>query len=744
MTFPSPFEPPFSFQSSLGTQHGTELDASFDDVATCLNATLANLKLILRDDGALRNQTVHSNSFTSDALALMAGSSVVSSLDWRPMGTWLTATLYRVGNIVETGVPAVAYVCSVQHTSGVFATDYAASKWVVLSSPRTLISADVTGALGFTPVNRAGDTMTGALTLVTGSKLGGASGLTISDALMATQDLLTLNKGLYVAFETTKNAIVYGYAANVVRSAGAFFTVGAQCSAIGTSGAGSTLFGSNFNALGLSGFASALVGQEIDVGSFTPNSTANKYGLNVLFFNRGGANPGEYNYVLPSGTYASAGGGLGSNFYNKNAKAIVVDSAQRSATGEWCGWTRGIAFGEYSLDSETDAAYTASRAYPIGIDFSALHYYGGTDPVTAFNLEAAIALRDFQTIWWNRDPASAATSTSKIKTYFNPATSRWILENGGTERFGIDVVSGDVYKNGAILTGPSLTAANVWSGLNTFNADVTIGANLTFSGNARRIKGDFSNATVANRTIVQTTTANSATEFGVIPSGSGGISALYLLSDSSANNCRVGRISVDATQMQIAAGILGVSGYIPITFGVSGGEYMRLHGSGQLLIAQTAPVLNGAALGVAGIIQCSNPVAFSAHCGGVNFNVANATPTVVNFSTEVFDTNNSFSTANDRFTPPGGTYVLTGAVNSAAAATGAIAASIYKNGVQEKSGNIAELNAGSVVGSTVTCVVQAAAAGTDYFELVVNQVTGGNLSVSGAAADTYFQGWRIG
>lgn len=736
---------PYSMSSEMGDAIGLHLDANFEVLVESTTEIITNLGLIQRDDGNIRSQTVTADTFSSDALALMAGSSVSSDLDWRPRGDWVTATLYDVGNIVQTGTPAVAYVCAVQHVSGTFNTDYIAGKWVVLSSPRQLTSADVVSALTYTPVNKAGDTMTGALVMVTGSKIGGASGMEFDDALLATQDLITIDKGFYSAYESSKSDMIYGFAANVVRMSGNYRTIGAQCSAI-VGPVAEIAFGSNFNAIGLSGTTSALVGQEIDVGSFTPNNTANKYGLNLIFFDRGGTNPGEYNYVLPSGTYANAGGGLGSNYYNKNAKAVVIESQERSATGEYCGWTRGIHFGEYSLDSETDAAYSGSRAYPIGIDFSAMHYYGGTDPVTAFNLEAALALRDFQTIWWNRDPATAATTVDKVKTYFNPAVQRWVLENGGAEKIGFDVTTGDIYQNGSILATPGLATNNTWTGTNTFNNTVTLGANLVFSGNSRRIMGDFSNATIANRTFAQTTAANSSTEFGVIPSGTGGECALYMVNDSAALAGQVGRIAISGTEFQITAGRIGGAAYVPITFGTQGLEFMRITGSvaRQLLINATSVTNTSASLRVNGIIQCDNPVSFSVHRNAVNFAVNDNTPTVVAFTTEVWDTNLNFDTGTSRFTPPAGKYQLTGAVCCAAGAgvdQSAIVVAVYKNGAQYKSGNFATMSGTGVTGSAVSCLVDAN--GTDYFQLYVTQVSGAPMTMTGAATDTYFQGFRM-
>jgi hypothetical protein len=46
------------------------------------------------------------------------------------IASWLTSTSYVVGNYVKTGTPSVNYYCVTAHTSGTFATDLAAGKWV--------------------------------------------------------------------------------------------------------------------------------------------------------------------------------------------------------------------------------------------------------------------------------------------------------------------------------------------------------------------------------------------------------------------------------------------------------------------------------------------------------------------------------------------------------------------------------------------------------------------------------------
>lgn len=737
MSQPPKYAPVYSFAAEMGTTTGVHLDAEFASVASVIGAIEANLALIQRDDGGIANQSVGANAFTSDALALIG-----SAAKWTPLGFWLTGTNYVVGNVVETG--STSYVCSVAHTAGTFAVDHAAGYWVVISAPRTIQSSDVTGALGYTPVNRAGDTMTGALTVPTGSAV---AGTTFTNGLIGTQNLQSINTGLYSLYSSSLSAIVYGFAANVVKkggSTGAAGVVGGQFSGYGS--VADIVFGGNINGIGLSSHTGGIVGLEIDVLSTNPGNTANKLGLNVIFFNRasGTTSPGAYSYSFSNGeSYSSPGSGLGSNKYNYNAWALWIQSNQATSVGEYAGWNRGILFDEYSLDSQNDAAYPNSRQYPIGIDFSKIHYYGGSNPVTAFNMEAAIALRDLQPIWWNRDPVNAPTQTAKVRTYFNPFTSRWVIDNGGIERFGIDVTNGTFYSNGSPLGGVSTSAANAWSALQTFNAGIASNS-ITYTGVSARLQGDMSNATIASRFLVQTTTANQPTFLGVIPNGSSNGTGFDLMTSSAANNCQVGHFGIDNSQFAIQSSIVGSAAFVPLTFFTSNVENMRLTPAGQLLVGtQTSSTVTGAKLRVNGIVQIDNAVAFSVNAGGVAQNVGTSSFTKVQFNAKEFDQNNNFDAAtNFRFTPPAGKYVLSACVQyQASTDQKRFATIIYKNGVALKNNNL--LASGTEgIGTSVTCIVDAN--GTDYFEVWTWHDCGVTQVVSGASTDTWFAGYRVG
>ena len=65
---------------------------------------------------------------------------------------------------------------------------------------------------------------------------------------------------------------------------------------------------------------------------------------------------------------------------------------------------------------------------------------------------------------------------------------------------------------------------------------ITNVGNLTFTGTGNRITGDFSNGLISNRVLFQTSTANSNTKLGIIPSGTATQSQFNLLNSSDSAN----------------------------------------------------------------------------------------------------------------------------------------------------------------------------------------------------------------
>ena len=120
MAQPPAYDRTHNFTEELGNQHGINLDQEFDDIETTLDATLANLSLIQRDDGELANQSVHPDALDTSSLLLIASAGGVAHI---PRGSQVATN----------------------HTSGVFATDAAAGKWVPISGGTAEILDELAG-----------------------------------------------------------------------------------------------------------------------------------------------------------------------------------------------------------------------------------------------------------------------------------------------------------------------------------------------------------------------------------------------------------------------------------------------------------------------------------------------------------------------------------------------------------------------------------------------------------------------
>ncbi len=123
----------YALDHTSAPYNASDHDAELDAIEQTLDGLCANIELIQRNDGKLRNQSVHPDSLSTATKALIgAGRGNSGGAAWTPRGLWVTATEYEVGDVVEQG--GRSYVCATDHTSGTFNTDHTAGKWVIIDS----------------------------------------------------------------------------------------------------------------------------------------------------------------------------------------------------------------------------------------------------------------------------------------------------------------------------------------------------------------------------------------------------------------------------------------------------------------------------------------------------------------------------------------------------------------------------------------------------------------------------------
>lgn len=99
----------FSASYPLNQQPGVHLDAEFNGVKSTLDRTLANLALVQRDDGRLRNHAVGVSQLDSSVITLL------KSVSQRMRGAWAPDTLYQAGDLVIES--DVLYIAVSNHIS---------------------------------------------------------------------------------------------------------------------------------------------------------------------------------------------------------------------------------------------------------------------------------------------------------------------------------------------------------------------------------------------------------------------------------------------------------------------------------------------------------------------------------------------------------------------------------------------------------------------------------------------------
>lgn len=135
---------------------------------------------------------------------------------------------------------------------------------------------------------------------------------------------------------------------------------------------------------------------------------------------------------------------------------------------------------------------------------------------------------------------------------------------------------------GAAAQAPTLTGST-GTGSVVLAGSPTLTANLTFSGSAARIMGDFSNATVSSRLMFQSNTSNGDSLLEVLPNGTSTTSAVSAYNNSDPTNAGIARLTATTGDARLLSSINGAGTYVPLTFYTSGAEKFRLDTSGNFL-----------------------------------------------------------------------------------------------------------------------------------------------------------------
>lgn len=161
------------------------------------------------------------------------------------------------------------------------------------------------------------------------------------------------------------------------------------------------------------------------------------------------------------------------------------------------------------------------------------------------------------------------------------------------------------YSGGSVPTG--------WAEYQTGETAVLPG-NLNFSGNGRRFTADFTSpaGSVGNRLWFQSSTVNGQTMLPIVPNGSNAISGAQLFGGSDVENTSVMIVQNNGAIGQILMGATGTGTQLPLVFGTSSTERMRIQTGGVTRFNATNdnPISSnttGTAINASGYIQMRAP-----------------------------------------------------------------------------------------------------------------------------------------
>jgi hypothetical protein len=181
--------------------------------------------------------------------------------------------------------------------------------------------------------------------------------------------------------------------------------------------------------------------------------------------------------------------------------------------------------------------------------------------------------------------SSSANSFPRTSFYFNYST----VTNPSNMAWNMYVGNNNGVPIGINLGTESAGNINLITNSNT-RLTVTSGGNVVLLASAARIQGDFSNATVSNRVIFQTSTTNGSTSIPVIPNGTSTTANWAVSNSSSVDNSSVGLFQATSSVIAVTSTRLGTGTVLPLTFNIGSpaGEIARFNTSGGFSVGTTA------------------------------------------------------------------------------------------------------------------------------------------------------------
>jgi hypothetical protein len=358
----------------------------------------------------------------------------------------------------------------------------------------------------------------------------------------------------------------------------------------------------------------------ITTGNIATANVGNLSLLNALTVPNGGTGRVTLpvnNVLLGNGTspVASVAPGNAGNVLTSIGGVWVSNAAVASGGGT--GTVTNVSVVSANGFSGTVANSTSNAAITLSATFDGIAWSNATGVLsnvaigtglsfsnTTGVLTATGAVANAVTSVGNTYPILSTGGTTPNISFINPGTAGNVLTSIGGVWTSNAVVAGSGTPGGGFTTvqfnnsGAFGGTANLTFNGTTLNAasiNVSTG-NLTFTTTGQKIVGDFTNATVSNRTNFVTSSTNSSTGIYALPSGSSTAASWQAANNSDPTNASKILIATNgSTDVQLVSGVDGTGTYLPLTFFNGGAGRFVIGTSGEWGIGPTATVSYGTA-----------------------------------------------------------------------------------------------------------------------------------------------------
>lgn len=150
-------------------------------------------------------------------------------------------------------------------------------------------------------------------------------------------------------------------------------------------------------------------------------------------------------------------------------------------------------------------------------------------------------------------------------------------------------------------------------------SSIGVAGDIAVSGDARRIRGDFSNSTIANRTALQSSVTNGASNVHVLPNGTSQSAMIAVNNNSAPNNSAYAGLSISSTEARIQSGVSGSGSALPLSIWTGSAEAAKVSAVGNFGFGVASPDTSAR-------IQSANGIKLG--------NTANSSPVVLDWYEE--------------------------------------------------------------------------------------------------------------